>query len=218
MPGEQLTSVVPEVRKQLRDLPLEAGRARVQRLVDELPALHIETAPPECERWTLTVDGLVEQPCELTLAQLQALETVNFVSDFHCVWGWSKPRINWTGTPTGALLDMAGAHQTATHVRFGALDSPYVACVPLAQARDGLLAFGLEGEGLDALHGGPLRWLQPHYLWGYKGVKWLSRITLLDHDDPGPWEEMVGDTEGIVPAGILDRFAKLETIEAGQDV
>ena len=36
-------------------------------------------------------------------------------------------------------------------------------------------------------HGGPARLLVPHlYFW--KSAKWVSQLTLLDHDEPGFWE------------------------------
>jgi len=36
-------------------------------------------------------------------------------------------------------------------------------------------------------------------MWGYKGVKWVAKLTLIDHFAPGFWEEMVGNPEGIIP-------------------
>ena len=44
-----------------------------------------------------------------------------------------------------------------------------------------------EGKPLTREHGGPVRMLVPHlYFW--KSAKWISKITLLDHDEPGFWE------------------------------
>ncbi|MBI5310434.1 MAG: molybdopterin-dependent oxidoreductase [Actinobacteria bacterium] len=190
-------------------LPVENGRPRVQRLVDELPPLHIELEPPVRNPWTLTIDGLVKWSLELTLDGLRSMGTTVQVNDFHCVWGWSRPGTRWTGVPTGVLLDAAEVDPRATHVRFEAVDSPYASCVPIEQARDGLLAIGLELKPLPAVNGGPLRWLQPHYLWGYKGVKWLGSIEVIDSVQAGPWETRVGDIEGRVPDGLVDRFSDL---------
>ena len=106
----------------------------------------------------------------------------------------------------------------ATHVRFAAADSPYASCVPLHQARDGWFALELEGESLPAMHGGPVRWLQPAYLWGYKGVKWVCSMTVLDRLDAGPWETKVGDVAGSVPEGLLDRFEDLEEADHVQEI
>ena len=52
-------------------------------------------------------------------------------------------------------------------------------------ARRGWL--GAEGKPLTREHGGPVRMLVPHlYFW--KSAKSISKITLLDHDEPGFWE------------------------------
>ena len=44
-----------------------------------------------------------------------------------------------------------------------------------------------EGRPLPTDHGGPVRLLVPHlYFW--KSAKWISRITVMDHDEQGFWE------------------------------
>ncbi|MGH2907558.1 MAG: molybdopterin-dependent oxidoreductase [Solirubrobacterales bacterium] len=199
--------------EEIAPLPLENGKPRVQRLVDALAPVHLELEPPELDPWAISVEGLVAEPRELTLDDLRAIGEQDVSRDFHCVWGWSRPRVNWNGVLSAAVLDAIGVDDAATHVRFAAADGHYAACVPLEQARDGLFALELEGEPLPRDHGGPVRWLQPHYLWGYKGVKWVASMTLTDHMDAGPWETKVGDVDGLVPQGITDRFAALESAE-----
>lgn len=211
-------SANPEIELTMREkgqspLTVENGKPRVQRLVDELAPVHLELEPPVRDPWTVAVDGLVAQPAELTIDALRELGTSAVTRDFHCVWGWSRPRAGWCGVPSSLVLDAAGIAEGATHVRFAAADSPYAACVTIEQARDGLFAFELDGGPLPPLNGGPLRWLQPEYLWGYKGVKWVASMTLIDHMDAGPWETKVGDVDGLVPDGLIDRFAALEVAE-----
>lgn len=210
MPNEILTtaarSLPPNERKAL---PIENGRPRVQRLVERLEPVHLEIAPPENGNWTLAVEGLVERRLSLSIAELRELGEIAHVADFHCVWGWSRPHVGWTGVRTSALLDAAGATPGATHVRFEAAGGTYAACVPIEQAREGFLALGLDDGPLPAINGGPLRWVQPHHLWGYKGVKWLTGVTALDHLEAGPWETCVGDVPGEVPPALIDRFRML---------
>ena len=44
-----------------------------------------------------------------------------------------------------------------------------------------------EGRPLPPEHGGPVRLLVPHlYFW--KSAKWVTRLTLMDHDEQGFWE------------------------------
>lgn len=203
-------------RKEQAPLPIESGRPRVQRLVEHLTPLHVEIAPPERVPWKITVSGLVEYQVEMTVADLMALGLHDFSADFHCVWGWSRPAVPWAGVPTGVLLEAANPAPEATHVRFETEDGAYATCVTIEQALDGIFAVQLDGEELPREHGGPLRWLQPHYLWGYKGVKWVASIELVDAIRPGAWEERVGDIEGLVPDGIVQRFADLRANGGGQ--
>lgn len=66
-------------------LPREAGRPRVQRLVRQLPQIHIEPVIPARRAWTVTVEGLVERPLELSLAQVAGLGHARSAIDLHCV-------------------------------------------------------------------------------------------------------------------------------------
>jgi DMSO/TMAO reductase YedYZ molybdopterin-dependent catalytic subunit len=45
-----------------------------------------------------------------------------------------------------------------------------------------------EGEPLPAEHGGPARLLVPQlYFW--KSAKWIAGLRIMDHNEPGFWEE-----------------------------
>jgi DMSO/TMAO reductase YedYZ molybdopterin-dependent catalytic subunit len=200
-------------------LPLESGKPRVQRLVPELSPVHIELEPPPAEGWRLEITGLRGESTTLTLAELEELGLERRDEDFHCVWGWSKPRQRWAGVPAGRVFDATGLGPDVTHVLFKAFDSPYAACLPIDQARDGMFATVMGDRPLPPEHGGPLRWLQPYYLWGYKGVKWVCSAVALDHLEPGPWEQKVGDVAGNVPAGLIamfDDYAKEQADVAGE--
>ena len=55
------------------------------------PVLDLGTKPDiPLERWSLRVDGAVEEPLILGWKDFQALPQVEDVSDFHCVTTWSK--------------------------------------------------------------------------------------------------------------------------------
>jgi DMSO/TMAO reductase YedYZ molybdopterin-dependent catalytic subunit len=187
-------------------LPLEAGRPRVQRLVDELRPVHLEAEVPVRDAWTLSIDGLVDYVVELDLEGLRMLGLEERTVDFHCVWGWSRRGTRWRGVPLDAVLDLAAPRSDARYVTFAAHDSPYASCIPFEDARQGLLALEVAGEPLPPLHGGPLRYVPPAHLWGYKGVKWLGSIVLRRELVPGFWEEKVGDVEGRIPEAILELF------------
>ena len=66
----------------------------------------------------------------------------------------------------------------------------YTTNVPLDELLDGKawVAFEFDGEPLDPEHGGPARLLVPHlYFW--KSAKWVRGLTMMDHDEPGFWEQ-----------------------------
>jgi len=53
---------------------------------------------------------------------------------------------------------------------------------------DVLLAWAHDGRPLAREHGGPLRLVVPH-LYGWKSVKWVTELRLLDREVRGYWEE-----------------------------
>jgi DMSO/TMAO reductase YedYZ molybdopterin-dependent catalytic subunit len=139
--------------------------------------------------WRLQIDGLVERPVSLTYAQLLALPSATQVTDFHCVTGWSVPNVNWAGVRIADLLALARPKAAAKAIRFVSLENPYQDSLTLGQALqpDVMLAYELDGKQLSRPHGAPVRVVIPE-MYGYKGVKWLTRMELVDHQPTGYWE------------------------------
>ena len=139
--------------------------------------------------WRLEISGLVERPVSLTYAQLLALPRATQVSDFHCVTGWSVPKARWAGVRLADLLALARPHASAKAIRFVSLEDPYQDSLSLEQALlpDVMLATELDGKPLSRPHGAPARIVIPE-MYGYKGVKWLTRLELVDHQPTGYWE------------------------------
>jgi DMSO/TMAO reductase YedYZ molybdopterin-dependent catalytic subunit len=170
----------------------------VQRVPEGWPVVHLEATPPE---WTgLRVDGLVRHRRHLGLSELAALGSERRVIPFHCVWGWSKPTSEWEGVAVAAVLELAGA--TGSHATIHAASGVYSACLTVADAASGFLAWSRAGARLDAEAGGPLRFVPPPTLWAYKGVKWAARIELVDRFVPGFWESRIDDPEGRIPEDV----------------
>ncbi|MGH2759627.1 MAG: molybdopterin-dependent oxidoreductase [Actinomycetota bacterium] len=179
---------------------------RVQRIVDgEVPILHLEPAIPT-GTWSVHVDGLVETPLCLEMDDVRGLDGITRWVDLHCVWGWSRPDNRWEGIHLNALTSRAVPLPEAAYVLVTARESPYASCVTIEEARDGILAWRLDGKDLTPERGWPLRFVTPAYKWAYKSVKWVERITFLDEFRPGFWEERVGDPKGGVPWDVLERF------------
>jgi len=139
--------------------------------------------------WRLQIDGLVEHPVSLTYAQLVALPRARQVTDFHCVTGWSVPNVSWSGVRIADLLALARPKAAAKAIRFVSLENPYQDSLTLEQALqpDVMLAYELGGKPLSRPHGAPARVVIPE-MYGYKGVKWLTRMELVDHQPTGYWE------------------------------
>jgi DMSO/TMAO reductase YedYZ molybdopterin-dependent catalytic subunit len=160
-----------------------AGRFRIYTVVDHDP---VRTD----EEYRLTVDGMVERPLTLSLADLKERRATKLVKDFQCVTGWRVPEVPWTGVLLRELLDEAGVEDGATHLRIWSFDGKYTESLTLDQARrdDVMAAYEMLDGPVEQMHGGPVRlYVAPMY--GYKSLKWLDRIEVVDELDPGYWEE-----------------------------
>lgn len=184
---------------------------RVQRLVDVLHPVHLEAEIPAAGAdWSISVDGLVTTPLEVSLELLREMPATELASDFHCVWGWSKRSCRWRGVSVGDVLDEAGAAHGADFVTVSCRVPPYASCMRMEDARLGLLAWELDGESLAPEHGWPVRFVAPAWLWGYKSVKWVGGLSVGNTFAPGFWEDLVGDPQGRIPPPLLAPFDKEE--------
>ena len=139
--------------------------------------------------WRLRIDGLVEQPQELTYQDLLALPRAEQVSDFHCVTGWSVKNVHWAGVRFRDLLAAAKPLPTAGALAFVSAEKPYVDSLTLEQAHlpDVMLAHEMDATPLSRPHGAPVRVVIPE-MYGYKNTKWVERIVLTPRAVDGYWE------------------------------
>jgi DMSO/TMAO reductase YedYZ molybdopterin-dependent catalytic subunit len=140
--------------------------------------------------WRLRIEGLVERPQTLTYAQLQAMPQARQTSDFVCVTGWSVDDVRWAGVRFDDLLAAARPLAGATALRFVSAERPYQDSLTLAQCRqpDAMLALAMDGAPLARKHGAPARVVMPQ-MYGYKGVKWVTRIVVTDRVEDGYWQQ-----------------------------
>ncbi|TDB65119.1 sulfite oxidase-like oxidoreductase [Arundinibacter roseus] len=141
------------------------------------------------ERWRLYIDGEVEQPLVLKWDDFMALPQTEDTSDFHCVTTWSKMDMNWVGVRMLDIAALVRPTDAATHVMFYGYDT-YSTNVSLEEALkpDVLLVHTAQGEPLPTEHGGLVRVITPQ-LYAWKGAKWVKKITFMNADKPGFWEE-----------------------------
>ena len=154
--------------------------------------------------WTLTIDGLVENPVTLTFRDLLDMTPRHQTTDFHCVTGWSVLDVPWVGVHLSALLQRVVPQQTATHITFHCTGDIYTESTTLEEALEpnSILAYGVGDSTLPLDHGFPLRLIVPRKL-GYKNAKYLYRVELTDAPLWGYWEQRGYPYEADVPESRL---------------
>jgi len=157
------------------------------------------------EEFQLNIDGMVDTPLTLSYTDLQAMPPTTLVKTFQCVTGWTVPDVHWQGVLLSEILDRAGVKAGASALRFFSSDNFDTESLTLAQARrpDIIVAYQMLGAPVTREHGGPVRlYVAPMY--GYKSLKWLSRITVTNEVVPGYWEQQgysvdawIGNSNGL---------------------
>jgi DMSO/TMAO reductase YedYZ molybdopterin-dependent catalytic subunit len=154
------------------------------------PVLTAEATPRiDTRTWTFRVEGLVANQTTWTWEQVHALPGSTYQGDIHCVTTWSKLGMTFKGVSVDTLLDVAQPLAQASYV-LAFSHSGYTTNLPLADVTGGRawVAWEVDGAPLPREHGGPARLLVPHlYFW--KSAKWVAGLRLIDHDEPGFWEQ-----------------------------
>jgi DMSO/TMAO reductase YedYZ molybdopterin-dependent catalytic subunit len=137
--------------------------------------------------WRFSVDGMVRLAREWSAAEFRELPFETVPCDIHCVTKWSKLGTNFGGVSVDVLL--AEAEPRGEYVMAWSYGG-YTTNVPIADLTAGKawVVTEWEGEPLPREHGGPARLLVPHlYFW--KSAKWVAGLRVMDHDEPGFWEQ-----------------------------
>lgn len=143
----------------------------------------------------LKVGGLVKNPVELSLAELEHLGKVEHITMHHCIQGWSGIA-KWGGIPMQKLIELVQPKPEAKVVAFFSFGEalyggPYYDTQSLenVQKPQCLLASRMNGQQLPQVYGAPLRLRVENQL-GYKMVKWIERIEFIES------EKLLGKGEG----------------------
>ena len=167
---------------------------------------HLAGIPTNIDPGTyrITIKGKVATPLALSLAELKAMEAVEYHAVNQCSGnsrGFFEPRVaggqlgngamgnaKWRGVPLKTVLAKAGVQDGARQVKFDGLDAPTLAATPdfvkaldIEHALDGevMLAYAMNDAELPMLNGYPVRLVVPGW-YGTYWVKHLSEITVLD--------------------------------------
>jgi DMSO/TMAO reductase YedYZ molybdopterin-dependent catalytic subunit len=153
--------------------------------------------------FSLRVEGLVEKPYALSMADLERMKDKTEFVTLECIGnpigGDAIGNALWEGVTLRKVLELAvpkaGIKKTAFYALEGYTDSiPY----DLSLSDDVFLAWRMNGEPLPHVHGYPLRAIVPG-IYGMKHVKWLSKIELVNFDFKGYWEQRGWSDEAIIP-------------------
>jgi DMSO/TMAO reductase YedYZ molybdopterin-dependent catalytic subunit len=167
-----------------------------------------EPAKFDAKTWQLSINGEVEKPLTLTLADLEKGSRRTVVNTMECAGNGRSlqnpkvPGIQWgkgavgnarfSGPSLKTLLEKAGVKDTAKHVQFRGLDvvpgkvPPFIRSIPIEKAMDvnTLVATQMNDAALTAHHGFPARAVTPGWA-GAASCKWLTEITVLDKPAEG---------------------------------
>ncbi len=154
---------------------------------------------PDPRRWALAIEGEVQTPLALTLAELKRLPRAEATCVLQCAGngrGLYQPAVpgvqwrygavgnaRWTGARVRDVLAKAGLKAGARHLHTFGSDRPPEKVPPFHRSieiekvlEDGLIAWEMNGVALPSLHGAPARLIVPGWA-GDHWMKWLTRIS-----------------------------------------
>ena len=154
---------------------------------------------PDLKKWRLKIDGEVDHPLDLSLADLKKMPRADATCVLMCAGngrGFIKPVVpgvqwrfgavgnaKWTGVKLRDVLERAGVRASAKHVHFFGNDAPPGKVPPFHRSiemekalDDAILAWEMNGVALPAQHGAPLRLVVPGWA-GDHWMKWIVRIS-----------------------------------------
>lgn len=143
----------------------------------------------DLETWSLSVSGLVRQPGQYRVADLQRLPVISENVRHVCVEGWDFIA-NFAGARISDFLGMVGGDTSARFLYVECADGYYESLdMATALHPQSLLCYQMYGQPLQREHGAPLRLYLPTKI-GYKSAKYLTALSVtnvLQHR--GYWED-----------------------------
>jgi len=151
------------------------------------------SSPRDDLAWQITVDGAVQNPLQLNLAELIEMPRTTVRAELTC-YGLPLANGDWTGVRLWLVLEKAGIIEQNVAVTFIASDGYEIKDFPMNEAKreDVLLAYELDGQSLPET----IRLVVP----GANGnvwIKWITKITVkLPSTEVSP---VLPQSEGALP-------------------
>ncbi len=174
--------------KKQRLPPDQTATDRILRWGIDHPGITSTNPQLKLETYTLTIDGEVENPVQLSWNDFMKLPKTVSVSDFHCVEGWSVLDCKWEGVRITDIEKLVKPKDVARAVTFECADN-YTTSLFREELRgdDVLLAYKLNGVPLEEGLGAPVRLVVPSK-YAYKSALWVVRLRFTRGKELGFWE------------------------------
>ena len=158
------------------------------------------------EKYNLEISGLVEHPKMYSYDDvINNYQHYQQVVTLDCVEGWSVT-ILWEGVLVKNMVNQADPLPNATTVIFYAYDG-YTTSFPLEYIMDNniIMAYKMNDVTLPPERGFPFQ-LVAQSKWGYKWIKWITKIELSDNPDyKGYWERRGYSSTGNLNESFFER-------------
>jgi len=170
---------------------------------------HHDVPVVDPDSYTILINGLVENPLKLTLADLKKFQEKSFHAVLECSGNkrkfqsppasgiqWEEGAVGnaeWSGVSLSEILAKAKPKPEAKFITVRGADKPalpsvpeFVRSIPIGKALDPqtLLALKMNREVLPLLHGGPVRLVLPGW-YAQNWIKWVTEISLTAEEDQG---------------------------------
>jgi DMSO/TMAO reductase YedYZ molybdopterin-dependent catalytic subunit len=144
----------------------------------------------DIEKYRLIVDGEVNNPLNISIAEIKNLPLTSMIIRHVCVEGWAAI-VQWGGVQLREIIALAQPKSHVKYAYFKSADGYYESWdIASALHPQTLLAYEKNGAPLPVENGAPLRLASPIKL-GYKQSKWVIQITLASRLPifKGYWED-----------------------------
>lgn len=141
-------------------------------------------------KFRLLVEGDVDNPLSLSMADIQEMPNTSMIIRHVCVEGWAAI-VQWGGLQLRDIVALAKPKSNVRYIYFESADGYYESWdIASALHPQTLMAYEKNGQPLPVENGAPLRLASPIKL-GYKQSKWVTRIVLVEKLLPikGYWED-----------------------------
>lgn len=148
----------------------------------------------DINKYRLIVNGKIQKALLFTYAQVLALPSATRAITLNCIEGWSE-HLLFKGVRIADIVKSTIINKDVQTVIFYAIDG-YSSSLSYKYVleNDIMLAYEINGKKLDEKRGFPFQ-VVAESKFGYKWVKWVTRIEFSDKPYEGYWEQRGYDNE-----------------------